>query len=97
MPKAGEIRVLDHRHRANSEQLSAPVIPIRRSIPVDQPAVAVAEKAWSDDVADRRALVWVASQADLVEFLALAINAEDADVADVMVSAGVDAARDLDR
>ena len=37
-----------------------------------------------------------AAERDLVEFLALLIDAEDADVADVMVAAGVDAAGDLD-
>ena len=33
---------------------------------------------------------------ELVEFLALLVDAEDADVADVVMAAGVDAAGDLD-
>ena len=53
-------------------------------------------KAGPDDLADRRALGGGAAQRDLVELLALLIEAEDADVADVMVAAGIDAARDVD-
>ena len=40
--------------------------------------------------------VGAAAERDLVEFLALLVEAEDADVADMVVAAGVDAARDLD-
>ena len=50
-----------------------------------------------EDRADRRlAEVDVAAQGELVELLAVLVDAEDADVADVMMAAGVDAARDLD-
>ena len=36
------------------------------------------------------------AKCDLVKFLALLVEAEDADVADMMVATGVDAARDID-
>ena len=39
---------------------------------------------------------WAIPQGDLVELLALLIDAQDADVAHVVVAAGVDAAADLD-
>ena len=48
-------------------------------------------------IADRRlAEVDVAAQAQLVELDPVLVDAEDADVADVMMAAGIDAARDLD-
>ena len=50
-----------------------------------------------EDRADRRlAEVDVAAQAQLVELDPVLVDAEDADVADVMMAAGIDAARDLD-
>ena len=50
----------------------------------------------ADDVAERRGLGGGAAERDLVELLALLVDAEDADVADVVMAAGVDAAGDLD-
>src|SRR3954451_15959702 len=50
----------------------------------------------ADDPADRRLVVGAAAQRDLVKFLALLVEAENADVPDMMMAAGVDAARDLD-
>src|SRR4029453_4604903 len=51
----------------------------------------------TQDRADRRlAEVDVTAKADLVELDPVLIDAQDADVADVMMAAGVDAARDLD-
>src|SRR5262245_56876683 len=41
-------------------------------------------------------LVGAAPERDLVEFLAVLLDAEDADVADMVVAAGVDAAGDVD-
>src|SRR5262249_419316 len=50
-----------------------------------------------EDRADRGlAEVDIAAQAQLVELDAVLVDAEDADVADVMMAAGIDAARDLD-
>src|SRR5215470_12010025 len=49
-----------------------------------------------DDVAERGVLVGAAAEGDLVEFGAVLVDAEDADVADMMVAAGVDAAGNLD-
>ena len=53
-------------------------------------------KALADDVADRGALVARAAERDLVELLALPVDAENADVAGMVVAAGIDAAGDLD-
>src|SRR4051812_32472896 len=53
-------------------------------------------EAGADDLADRRLVVGAAAQRDLVEFLALLVEAEDADMPDMVMAAGVDAARDLD-
>jgi hypothetical protein len=41
-------------------------------------------------------LVGAAAERDLVELLAILLDAQDADVADVMMAARVDAARDVD-
>src|SRR5262245_23817280 len=46
--------------------------------------------------AELGALVGTAADRDLVIFFAVLLDAEDADVADVMVPAGIDAARDVD-
>ena len=43
-----------------------------------------------------RVLVARAAERDLVELVALLLDAENADVADVVVAAGIDAAGDLD-
>ena len=56
----------------------------------------MAGKARPEDRADRGVLGGGAAERDLVEFLALLVEAEDADVADVVVAAGIDAARDVD-
>src|SRR5690606_18079647 len=53
-------------------------------------------EAGADDAADRGVLVGAAADGELVEFLALLVEAEDADVADVVMAAGVDAAGDVD-
>src|SRR5262245_28886592 len=50
----------------------------------------------ADDIADRGVLVGAAAQSDLVEFLAVLIDAQDADMAHMMMAASIDAARDLD-
>ena len=56
----------------------------------------VGGKALADDLADRRVLVAGAAQRQLIELLALLLDAEDADMADMVMAAGVDAAGDLD-
>src|SRR5206468_1309821 len=53
-------------------------------------------EARADDLADRRLLVPRAAEGDLISLFSGALEAENADMADVMVAAGVDAARDLD-
>src|ERR1700681_2862356 len=55
-----------------------------------------AREAMADDLADRGLLVAGAGKRELIEFLALLLDAENADVADVMMAAGIDAAGDLD-
>src|SRR5215813_7340486 len=57
---------------------------------------AVGGEGRADDVADAGVLVGAAAEGDLVELLALLVDAQDADMADMMVAAGVDAAGDLD-
>ena len=46
----------------------------------------------TDDVADRGVLVGAAAERDLIELGAFLVDAEDADIANVMVRASVDAA-----
>src|SRR5258705_6934160 len=46
---------------------------------------------WSDHLAERRVVTLRAAKRDLVPLLAVLVDAEDADVADVMVAAGVHA------
>src|SRR5262245_27467285 len=50
----------------------------------------------ADDVADRRVLVGAAAESDLVKLLAVLIDAEDADMAHMVMAAGIDAAGNLD-
>ena len=49
-----------------------------------------------EQLTQRRVLVGLAAQRDLVEFLAVLFDAEEADMADMMMAAGIDAARDVD-
>ena len=53
-------------------------------------------KPGPDDLADRGVLVGRAAERDLVGLFPCPLEAENADVADVMMAAGVDAAGDLD-
>ena len=55
-----------------------------------------AREGRADDVADAGVLVGAAAEGDLVEFLALLVDAENADMADMVMAAGIDAAGDLD-
>src|SRR5262249_29518426 len=60
-----------------------------------------ARKRGADDLAERRSdsgpdFALVAADLDLVPLLAVLVDAEDADVADMVVTAGVHAARDVD-
>src|SRR5204862_7736852 len=60
-----------------------------------------AREGWTDDLAERCTaagpdLALVAADLDLVQLLAALVDAEDADVADVMVTAGVHASGDVD-
>src|SRR5215472_10295826 len=50
----------------------------------------------ADDLAERRLIALCAADRDLVPLLAVLVDAEHADVADVMVSAGVHAARHVE-
>src|SRR5205085_1215354 len=57
---------------------------------------AVGSEAGAGDGGERRVLGAGAAQQQLVVLLAALLDAEDADVADVVVAAGIDAAGDLD-
>ena len=50
----------------------------------------------SQQCAKLRPLVSTTAEGDLVEFLAVFLHAQNADVADVMMAAGIDAARNID-
>src|SRR3954468_5705051 len=52
--------------------------------------------ARADQIAERGVLVGTAANGDLVDLLAILLDAENADVADMVMSAGVDAAGDVD-
>src|SRR5690606_27304928 len=56
----------------------------------------VIAEARSDDLADRGILRARTAERELVELLALLLDAENPDMADMVVAAGIDAARDLD-
>src|SRR5690348_14799266 len=56
----------------------------------------VGRQGGTEDMAQARVLFAGAAQRELVELLALLIDAQDADVAHMVVAAGVDAAADLD-
>src|SRR5688572_4571274 len=62
----------------------------------DGPDDALAREGRADDLSERGGLVGAAAQRDLVELLAFLVDAEDADMADMVVAAGIDAAGDLD-
>src|SRR6516165_1586579 len=77
------------------------VVRAQREIRVDDPADRARHlrlrQTGSEPVAERRVLVRRAAERELEELLAALVDAEDADVADVVVPAGVHAARDVDR
>ena len=54
------------------------------------------EKAGPTISPMRGVLVGAAAERDLVEFLAVLVDAQDADMADMVMAAGIDAAGDLD-
>ena len=56
----------------------------------------IAGERGSDDLADGSVLVRIAAERDLVVFDALLIDTQNADVADVVMAAGVDTAGDLE-
>ncbi len=51
---------------------------------------------WAEDFADGRRLGGVAAERDLVAFLAALLEAENADMAHMVMAAGIDAAGNLD-
>src|SRR3546814_13517246 len=53
-------------------------------------------KAGAGDLGERRVLRFGATEQQLVVFLALPVDAENADMAGMVVAAGVDAARNLE-
>src|SRR5258705_1039957 len=53
-------------------------------------------KAWSENLAERGVLRARTAQQDLVILHAFAVDAQNADMADMVMAAGIDAARDLD-
>src|SRR5437867_9238111 len=55
----------------------------------------VRRERWADDLAQRRVLALTAADRNLVPLLAVLVDAEHTDVADVVVTAGVHAARDV--
>ena len=57
---------------------------------------ALGREGRADDVADAGILVGAAAEGHLIELLAFFVDAENADMADVMMAAGIDAAGNLD-
>src|SRR5262245_13519003 len=56
----------------------------------------IGAEGGADDIAERGILVGAAAEGDLVELLAVLIDAQNADMADMVMAAGIDAAGDLD-
>src|SRR5581483_8948134 len=56
----------------------------------------VDRESRSHDLADRRIVLGRAAEGDLVKFLALLIDTKDADIAGVVMAAGIDAAGDVE-
>src|SRR5687767_14345853 len=63
---------------------------------LDGPNHALTGERRPDDLAYSGRLVSAPPERDLVELLPLLVDAENADVADMMMAAGINAARDLD-
>src|SRR5688572_7618784 len=63
---------------------------------IDRVGHLVGCEAWADDLTNGGAFRRGTAKRDLVELLAPLIEAENADVADMMMAAGIDAARDVD-
>src|SRR6202044_2618906 len=53
-------------------------------------------KAGADDAAERGVLALLAANFDLVPLTAVLVDAQDADVADMVVAAGIHAARNIE-
>src|SRR6185437_11824734 len=52
--------------------------------------------SWADQRAELGMIVGLAAERDLIKLLAVLLDAQNADVADVMMAAGIDAARNVD-
>src|SRR5512146_853921 len=74
--------------------LAQPHIDIDQGIDRGRHVVALDRRA--DDRADRGVVAGIAAQRDLIDLLAVLIDAQDADMAEVMMAAGIDAAGHLD-
>ena len=64
--------------------------------PLDRVRHLLGSEAGAQNLADRGILGGVAAKRDLVGFDAALLQAENADMADMVVAAGIDAAGDLD-
>src|SRR5580704_16501633 len=64
--------------------------------PVDRSGHFFAFDGRSSDGADRRIVSGVAAERDLIDLFTVLIDTKDADMAEVMVAAGIDAAGNLD-
>src|SRR5581483_2704788 len=63
---------------------------------VDRLRNGLGAEAGADDGADRGIVLWRAAERDLVKLGALLVDAQDADIARVVMAAGVDAARHVE-
>src|SRR4029077_1369435 len=92
----GERRDADAPHGVNEALVFGAQRPIALDDALDCPGDLALPHRRPDDLAERGEAVGGAAEADLVPLLAVLVDAEDADVADVVVAAGVHAARYLD-
>src|SRR5581483_7584200 len=91
-----ERRVADAAIGVGKALAAAPFVEIDIDELVDRAGHGVGGHRGTDDGAQRGVLVGAAADGDLIELLAVLIDPQNADMADMMVAAGVDAAGNLD-
>src|SRR5574337_2044883 len=83
-------------HRIDEALVRMPMFDVGLDEPLDHVGHFGGGEGRADDLAKRRVIALGAADRDLVPLLAILVDAEDADVADVVVAAGVHAAGDVD-
>src|SRR5207302_11488990 len=85
----------DSMDRVDKTLVFVPIVDVRIDQARDDVGHLVRGEGWTDHLAERRIVSLRAADRHLVPLGAILVDAEDADISDVMMAAGVHAARDV--